>query len=99
MSEKIKSRILGDDYTIVGDADPDYIKQLAEVVDRKARELSLGMPSAPKLKLAVLVALNFADELEQIRSTKNSSEAASPDAEAKTKKLITLLEEGLIGDL
>ncbi|TGK18675.1 cell division protein ZapA [Leptospira fluminis] len=100
MSEKVSARILGDDYTIVGDADPEYIQGLAEVVDRKIRELSLGMSSAPKLKLAVLAALNFADELEQLRNSgKNSGGPASPEAEEKTRKLITLLEEGLIGDL
>ncbi|EQA38719.1 cell division protein ZapA [Leptospira inadai serovar Lyme str. 10] len=100
MSEKITTRILGDEYTIVGDADPEYIKQLAEVVDRKIRELSLGMPSSSKLKLAVLAALNFADELEQLKNARPSSSGpSSPEAEEKTRKLITLLEEGLIGDL
>ncbi|PJZ49071.1 cell division protein ZapA [Leptospira koniambonensis] len=99
MSEKVKARILGEDYTIVGDADSEYIHRLAELVDRKVRELQLGMPNAPKLKLAVLAALNFADELEQSKNQTGDSGPSSPEAEEKTKKLITLLEEGLIGDL
>ncbi|TGK04841.1 cell division protein ZapA [Leptospira semungkisensis] len=99
MSEKVKARIQGDDYTIVGDTDPEYIHRLAELVDRKIRELQLGMPSASKLKLAVLAALNFADELEQSRSNAPETGSSSPEAEEKTRKLITLIEEGLIGDL
>ncbi|TGK00082.1 cell division protein ZapA [Leptospira langatensis] len=99
MSEKVKARIQGDDYTIVGDTDPEYIHRLAELVDRKIRELQLGMPSASKLKLAVLAALNFADELEQSKSDSPVMGASSPEAEEKTRKLITLIEEGLIGDL
>ncbi|TGL64565.1 cell division protein ZapA [Leptospira sarikeiensis] len=99
MSERVKARIQGDDYTIVGDTDPEYIHRLAEIVDRKIRELQLGMPSASKLKLAVLAALNFADELEQSKNQEQGSGPSSPEAEEKTKKLITLIEEGLIGDL
>lgn len=99
MSGRVNARIQGDDYTIVGDTDPDYILRLAEVVDRKIRELHLGMPNASKLKLAVLAALNFADELEQTRAKASETGTSSPEAEEKTKKLITLIEEGLIGDL
>ncbi len=100
MSERVTARIQGDDYTIVGDTDPEYILRLAELVDRKIRELHLGMPNASKLKLAVLAALNLADELEQARANVSESRGpSSPEAEEKTRKLITLIEEGLIGDL
>ncbi|EPG67696.1 cell division protein ZapA [Leptospira wolffii] len=99
MSGRVNARIQGDDYTIVGDTDPEYIHRLAELVDRKIRELHLGMPNASKLKLAVLAALNFADELEQAKSQTSEAGPSSPEAEEKTRKLITLIEEGLIGDV
>ncbi|MDV6234554.1 cell division protein ZapA [Leptospira ellisii] len=101
---RVKVRILGEEYTILGETGEDYIYSLADEVDRKLRELGAGMPGASKQKLAILAALNFADELQQIRESKSESipqkdAAGTGEIEEKTRRLITLLEEGIIGDL
>ncbi|RHX80726.1 cell division protein ZapA [Leptospira yasudae] len=100
---RVKVRILGEEYTILSETGEDYIYSLAEDVDRKLRELGAGMPGASRQKLAILAALNFADELNQAKEIKSeTTPSASPgtgEIEEKTRKLITMLEEGIIGDL
>ncbi|PJZ57829.1 cell division protein ZapA [Leptospira barantonii] len=100
---RVKVRILGEEYTILSETGEDYIHSLADEVDRKLRELGAGMPGASRQKLAILAALNFADELQQAKEIKNDSPSVSStgtgEIEEKTRKLITMLEEGIIGDL
>ncbi|PJZ53082.1 cell division protein ZapA [Leptospira adleri] len=100
---RVKVRILGEEYTILGETGEDYIQSLADQVDRKLRELGAGMPGASRQKLAILAALNFADELQQAKEIKDDSSSSvtsgTGEIEEKTRKLITMLEEGIIGDL
>lgn len=55
--------ILNDQYTIKGDADVEHIEQVANYVDYKMKEFLLKNSTLPSKKLAVLTALNIADEL------------------------------------
>ncbi|MGQ2824517.1 cell division protein ZapA [Leptospira kirschneri] len=101
---RVKVRILGEEYTILSEAEEDYIYSLSEEVDRKLRELGAGMPEASKQKLAILAALNFADELHQAKEIGDEPASVSTkiveiEIEEKTRKLIMMLEEGIIGDL
>jgi len=48
--------------------DPAYIEQLAQVVDAKMRAVSALGNTVDSLRVAVLAALNIADELENLRA-------------------------------
>ena len=85
--------ILGERYTIRGSADPGYIAEVAELVDSRMRELQASAPGISKARLAVLTAINLADELKQLQQGKEATEVAR-----RARQLISLLDEGLIGD-
>ena len=55
--------IFGGVYNVKGDADPEYVRKLARYVDEKMRTLARKSPNAQGHKVAVLAALNIADEL------------------------------------
>lgn len=84
--------ILGREYKIRGAADATYIQEVARYVDAKIREVSQGnnMPTADRV--AILAAMNIADELFQLRRA--STEEFS-SIERRTQSLIRLLDEGL----
>ena len=93
---RVNVDIYGEKYTIKGDAAPDYIAEVANLVDRRMRELQQSSAgSMTKSRLAVLTALNVADELMQIRHTPQEDN----EILNRTRQLITLLDEGLIGDV
>ena len=52
--------------------DPDYIEQLAHLVDAKMRAVSAHGNTVDSLRVAVLAALNIADELETLRQRYDS---------------------------
>ena len=55
-------QIFGLTYTVRAGADPGYVEQLAAFVDEKMREVSRGSGAVDSVRIAVLAALNIADE-------------------------------------
>lgn len=90
--------IFGSTYSISGETDPEYIQRLAKYVDSKMNELSSSLSGANAQKLAILAALNIADEFFQFKELSDNDDIARL-YEIKTKKLISMLDEGLIGDI
>jgi cell division protein ZapA len=75
---------------------PDHIRQLAERVDAKMRAVAAQGRTVDSLRVAVLAALNLADELSQ------ASEALGTDVSqgsARAASLRGLLDEVLTADL
>jgi cell division protein ZapA len=59
--------IFGAVYSVRGNEDPEYLQTLADLVDRKMREVAEHVSTADPARLAILVALNLADELFRIQ--------------------------------
>jgi cell division protein ZapA len=76
--------------------DAEHIRQLAEVVDAKMRAVAAQGRTVDSLRVAVLAALNLADELSQARQGLDAR--LSPDArlvQARAASLRGLLDEVL----
>jgi len=59
--------IFGHPYSLRSDEDPSYVESLAAYVDRHMREVADRTRTADTLKIAILSALNIADELHRGR--------------------------------
>ena len=95
-TSSVKVTIFGQTYTIKGDTDPGYMLELAEYVNSKMEEVSSGIASTNSVQVAILVALNIADECFQLKKLKSGNESA---IEEKARTLISMLDEGLVGDI
>jgi cell division protein ZapA len=62
-------QIFGLTYAVRAGADPGYVEQLAAYVDEKMREVSRGSGAVDSVRIAVLAALNIADECFRERET------------------------------
>lgn len=89
----LKVHIYGTEYPVKGNTDVEYIKQVAEFVDSKMREVDQNIAVVSTLKVAILAALNIADEL--FKERKKSGANENIDLEDKVQKWITLLEHEL----
>ncbi len=63
----VSVEIMGQNLTIASDAGDDWVKDLARVVDGKIKDIRAGTQAVSSVHLAILAALNFADELERLR--------------------------------
>ena len=66
VSSSIRVEIYDQTYHLRG-SDPEYVQRLAEYVDTKMRQVAAQTATVDSLRLAVLAALNIADELQLIR--------------------------------
>ena len=62
-----KVEIFGQEYRIRGVGDPQYIHKIAGYVDKKMREIAHSSGILSQARIAILAALNIADELHQER--------------------------------
>ena len=67
MKRSVAITIAGQKYTIKSDATDAYVQALAGRVDAKIKEVQRGAKTAPPQAVAVLAALQLADELERER--------------------------------
>ncbi|MFO7152875.1 MAG: cell division protein ZapA [Bacillota bacterium] len=65
---RVRVEICGENYYIKGSASEEYIKQLAKYVDEKMKLLSELNPRLSRINLAVLAALNIADEYFKLKA-------------------------------
>jgi cell division protein ZapA len=82
--------IFGQEYKVRGDADPNQILEIAQFVDGKMKEVAHGAPVGSLTKIAILAALNIAEELFRERSEKQK---LVQDVETSTRRMRRKLEE------
>lgn len=69
----VEITILGQKYTIRGDAPEEHIKNLAVYVSEKLKEVYSNSPNITPLKAAILASLNIADELHKLKEEHDST--------------------------
>jgi cell division protein ZapA len=67
LKRSVAITIAGQKYTIKSDATDSYVQALAGQVDQRIKEVQRGAKAAPLQAVAVLAALQLADELERER--------------------------------
>jgi cell division protein ZapA len=87
----VRVEIFDQGYNLRG-TDPDYILKLADYVDTKMRAVSQQTHTVDTARLAVLAAINIADEFHMLR---RKLEAGTPDSSRRAKQLLNALDEAL----
>ncbi len=85
-----KVEIFGQEYKIKGVGDPHYIHRIAGYVDKKMREIAHSSGIMSQSRIAILAALNIADELYQ---EKEKEKNALREFDRKAARLGELIED------
>jgi len=88
----VKIEIYDQSYNLSAEQDEEYVKELAAFVDGKMRAVSEQTATVDSVRLAVLAALNIADEYHLL---KRRLEPSSLDARQRASKLASALDEVL----
>lgn len=83
--------IFGQSYTLRTDQKPSYIQNLAEYVDGRMREVADLTRTADTAKIAILAALNIADELHR----RGDAEPADEEIGRRVDRIEALLDGAL----
>ena len=87
----VRVEIFDQAYNLRG-SDPDYILKLAEYVDGKMRAVAEQTATVDSVRLAVLAALNIADEYHLL---KRKQENGGSDYQSRAQQLASALDEVL----
>src|SRR5215471_14400403 len=80
-SSTVHVEIFGQTYTVKAGADPGYVEELATHVDAQMREVGKTAGAVDSVRVAVLAALNIADECFRLRrQVREADERASARA-------------------
>jgi len=89
----ISVEIQGQRYPIRSALDPEYVARLAQYIDEKIIAAAEATPTGDVLRLAVLAALNVADELFRCR---DANRARSGELAARAGELERMLDRVLM---
>jgi cell division protein ZapA len=90
--QSVRVNIWGIEYALKSESEPQYIEDLANYVDQKMRKLGEGSANKSQVKIAVLTALNIADELFRL---KRKYEKLISDIESTSEEITENLDHYL----
>lgn len=85
----VEIKVFGQTYTVKTDAEEDYIQEVAKYVNEKMEEVLKKTKSVSTLNVAILTALNVADDL--LRE-KEKRTALLREVEAKSRDLVEKID-------
>jgi cell division protein ZapA len=80
--EPIRVSIFNQIYSLRSHSDPEHVLRIARLVDERMRLVASHAPSHDVLKIAVLAALNIADELERLKEQGAQEQEQQPSGDA-----------------
>lgn len=69
----IRLIIYDQEYNMRAELDVEYIRQLGDFVDAKMRSIAARTQTVDSLRVAILAALNIADDYHQLRATQEAT--------------------------
>jgi len=91
----VSVEIAGQRYPIRSSLDPEYVARLATYVDEKMRAAADTSPSGDSMRLAVIAALNVADELFRARTAATSTTSSEGQLLARAADIERLVDQVL----
>jgi cell division protein ZapA len=91
-ANQLRVNIFGTEYVLKADENQDYVVEVAQYVDQKMREIDRSQAISSNLKIAILAALNIADELHQMRQFQ---ERVTEQINEESRKLNRSLQDAL----
>lgn len=88
----MKIEIYGQSYSVHADENEEYLKELASYVDTRMRKVAAATHTVDSVRVAVLAALNIADELHTIQRRQDAIEGP---LRKRVEKCVTMVEKAL----
>jgi len=92
-NNRVKIRIYGQEYTIVGERSQDEIIKAAQYVDERMQFIGRNSNLGSTTSLAVLSAVNIADEIFSIKEELEQLRTLNAQLEADAKKYVDLWDD------
>ena len=89
MKKRFAINVLEQDLSVLSDKGDEYVESVVQYVNERAREIKEASENVSNLSIAILVALNIADELFK---TKEEKEHLTNTLKGRTERLIEYID-------
>ena len=90
MKERFHIQILGQEFNVVSDSGEEHVARVVKYVNEKVEEIERKSSNINSLNVAILAALNIADEY---LKSKGTEEVIYSQIESRYKRLMNLISE------
>ena len=90
MKKSYKINILGQDLSVLSDAEDEQVANVVQFVNNKIEEVMQSKDGLKTLNVAILAALNISEELLKLKGT---NKELCENMETRAEKLIQLIED------
>lgn len=90
MKKRFSITILGQEISVLSDSGDEHVTQVVDYINKKAEEIGKNSGNMTSLNIAILVALNIADEYFQVKEVE---EERHRQVENRSERLINLIKE------
>jgi cell division protein ZapA len=90
LKKRFNIRVMGQELSVMSDKGDDYVEKVVQYVNERAKEIGDTSEKVTTLSIAMLVALNIADELFRIKEEK---EGLFSKLEGRAEELINYIED------
>ncbi len=90
MKKQFQIKILGQDFSVTSDDGEDHVTRVVALVNDRIDQIGSRSPKMPALHIAILAALNIADEYVKLEE---KSETFTTSLKERSEKLISLIDE------
>jgi len=90
LKKRFDIEILGQKVSVTSERGDEYVKGVVDYINERADKIGEASREIPKLSVAILLALNMADELFLLRKERA---AAEKELEEKFRELILFIED------
>jgi cell division protein ZapA len=98
-ADLVHVEIFGQTYSVKAGGDPAYVEKLAAAVDQQMKDMSRASGAVDSLRVAVLTALNLADECSRLRreveEARHESRSAGTSLDDRVARLARKLGSAL----
>lgn len=89
MKKQVEISIMGQKIIVRSDSNEEYVREIAHYVEKKVKEVMESSRSVASLNVAILAAMNIADDYMKYKQQK---EVQWQDAERKIQHVLELIE-------
>ena len=94
MKRRFNINVMGQEFYILSDKGDEYVENVVQYVNKKAEEIGRSTKDVSTLGIAILAALNIADDLFELR---NEQTLLCSQVRSKTERLIEFVEKSRLG--
>lgn len=92
MGNGIPIRVLGTNFTIQTDEDPQYVSELVAYITRKIEEIKTGPKAQDPLRLSIITSIIIADELFKERRSASAPGESEDQIGSVAEKMIAQID-------